>query len=572
MLKRSRRDNLTQSDKNQGISYRAVWLLVAFFALLWGTSTYLLIRLYNTTSVAWVLLALSLIGGLGLVVVCAIRSFRVQTRMNKELQESKKLLESRVQERTSELESTNQEMLSHILKRKQVQKALYQHSQILSSITDTILIISKEKKIIYANSTACEMYGDGSPESLIGKSCHDSLRGFVEACVDCVVDKAMSFGKTHKVVTTWRGRDGKEIWVYNSAFPYYDDEGGLVGAIMLSTDYTAQKEIENELKKAKQEAEAASEAKSDFLARMSHEIRTPMYGILGTLELVLDGELKPEQRDMLLTSKFSAEALQGILNDILDFSKIEARKIDLESRIFSPTSVVESVLGTMAIKAQEKGLELISDIKPDVPAALVGDPYRLRQILLNLLGNAVKFTEKGEIVISALRRNYSGKKLFMEFIVSDTGIGIRPEKLGTIFDPFAQAEGFISRTFGGTGLGLAICGTLTEIMGGKIWVESEAGKGSTFHFSIPFGLTEEIQPLEDVFCSDSHDVPALVVDDNPTNRRILVENLTRWGFCVEEAEDAEKAIEKITIADSANRSYGLMLIDYQLPGMSGAEL
>ena len=216
---------------------------------------------------AWVVLASTLIGGLGLMVVYVIRSFRIQTRMNHDLQEAKKLLESRVQERTSELESTNQQMLCHIMERKQVQKDLYQHSQILASITDTILIVSKEKKIVYANSTAREVYGDGTEESLIGKTCHEALKGFAEACSDCVIDNAISLSKPDKVVTTWLGKDGKELWVYNTAFPYYDDEGGLVGAIILSTDYSAQKEIENELNKAKHEAEAASQAKSDFLAR-----------------------------------------------------------------------------------------------------------------------------------------------------------------------------------------------------------------------------------------------------------------------------------------------------------------
>jgi PAS domain S-box-containing protein len=521
---------------------------------------------------AWVVLALALTGGLGLMVVYVLRSFRIQTRMNLELQEAKKLLESRVKERTCELESTNQEMLRHIMERKQFQKELYQHSQILASITDTILIVSKEKKIVYANSTACEIYGDGTQESLIGKSCHEALKGLAGPCQDCVIDNVMSSGKPHKVVTTWLGKDGKELWVYNSAFPYYDNEGALIGSIMLSTDYSAQKEIENQLNHAKQQAEAASQAKSDFLARMSHEIRTPMYGILGTLELVLDGDLKPEQRDLLHTSKFSAEALQGILNDILDFSKIESRKIDLENKIFSPVSVVESILGIMAAKAQEKNLELVSDIKPDVPAALVGDPYRLRQILLNLVGNAIKFTEKGEVVIHIFRRNYSGDKLFIEFVVTDTGIGIRPEKLETIFDPFAQAEGFISRTFGGTGLGLAICSTLVEIMGGRIWVESDIGQGSSFHLSIPFGITENIQPLEKINPQEFGDIIALVVDDNPTNRRILLENLTGWGMSAEEAPDAEQALEKISLAESGNRPYGLMLLDYQLPGMSGVEL
>ncbi len=520
----------------------------------------------------WGLLIFSLMGGLGLMLVYVYRSFYVQNQMNSELQEAKELLETRIHERTSELEAANDELASEITERQQSQEKLYQQAQILASITDTILIISTDKKIIYGNATACELFGDGSEQSIIGRDCYEMLREVGDICDDCLLDLMISEERPYKKVTIWHNKGGSELWVYNTAFPYRDDQGHLLGAIVLSTDYSAQKEIEIALNRAKEHAEAASKAKSDFLARMSHEIRTPMYGILGTLELALDGELKAEQRDLLLTAKFSAEALQGILNDILDFSKIEARKIDLEEKIFSPLTVVESVFDTLAVRVQEKGLELVSDVKPEIPVAMIGDPFRLRQILLNLVGNAVKFTDHGEILISVFRKQRLRNQLWLEFVVSDTGIGVNPDKLKTIFDPFAQAEGFISRTFGGTGLGLAISSSLVNIMGGEIWADSVPGKGSSFHFSIPLKIVDDLQPLEEEYCTDPSDVRVLVVDDNPTNRRILVENLARWGLCADEAPDAEQALLSLSHAQAEQRPYHLILLDQRLPGMSGLEL
>ena len=520
----------------------------------------------------WGLLVFSLLGGLGVMLLYVYRSFHVQNKMNSELHEAKELLETRIHERTSELEAANDELASEIRERRQSQAKLYQQAQILASITDSIVIISRDKRIVYANATACELFGDGREESVIGKHCHEIFKEFDETCDELMLDLMNLEKGQYKKVTFWRDKNGKERWLYNTAFPYCDDHGDSLGAIVLSSDYSAQKEIEMALSNAKEHAEAASKAKSDFLARMSHEIRTPMYGILGTLELVLDDELKTEQRDLLLTAKFSAEALQGILNDILDFSKIEARKIDLEEKIFSVLTVVETVLDVMAPKAREKGLEMVSDVKPDVPATLIGDPFRLRQILLNLVGNAIKFTNKGEVVISVVRKQRLRDQLWLEFVVSDTGIGVNPDKLKIIFDPFAQAEGFISRTFGGTGLGLAISSSLVNIMGGEIWVHSLPAQGSSFHFSIPLKIAEVVQSLEEEYCVDSSDVRVLVVDDNPTNRRILVENLTRLGLCTDEAQDAEQALSSLAQAQAEQRPYQLMLLDQRLPGTSGLEL
>ncbi len=272
--------------------------------------------------------------------------------------------------------------------------------------------------------------------------------------------------RPHKSVTNYFDHEGKEVWVFNTCFPYYDDQNNPVGSILLSTDYTSQKETEVALQKAKDKAEEASLAKTDFLARMSHEIRTPLYGILGTLDLVLDTDLGGEQRELLLTAKFSADGLQGILTDVLDFSKVEAGCVALEERPFSLWSVVESVADTFAVRAYAKDVEFICDIGPDVPGMLLGDELRLRQILMNLVGNAVKFTDHGEITVRVSAGETLPDSVGVTFVISDTGIGIPSGKLQTVFDPFSQAEGFISRTYGGTGLGLPIAKSLVELMGG----------------------------------------------------------------------------------------------------------
>lgn len=377
-------------------------------------------------------------------------------------------------------------------------------------------------------------------------------------------------GKRYATIEEHTTPEGESLYVEVRKTPLLDSKGRCIGVQGIFWDVTDRIRIEKEREEAKRAAEAANQAKSEFLANMSHEIRTPLNGVFGMTELLLETELSDEQREYLNMIRESGELLLTVINDILDFSKIEAGRLDLEREPFELREVLGDTIKTLSLRAHHKGLELACRIDPAAPEFVVGDSTRLRQVITNLVGNAIKFTERGEVVLDVTCEQKSAEQARLRFAVRDTGVGVPPEKLSRIFDAFEQADASTTRRYGGTGLGLSISSKLVNLMGGEMGVESEVNNGSTFFFSATFPIahpcagTAPVEPVETI-----RGMRVLVVDDNETHRRILEEMLVNWGLQPTLAEDGPSALRLLR---DCSRSFRFALIDAHMPGMDGFDL
>ncbi len=454
---------------------------------------------------------------------------------------------------------------------------------LLESTGEAVYGVDNQGECTFCNQALLRLLGYASQGELLGRNIHDVIHhtsrgGAAIVREACSMQRELQSRRKFHIPEEllWRSNGTSfdaELWCH----PLFED-GERRGAVVTFVDITERKKVQQALQQAKEDAEAANRAKSDFLANMSHEIRTPMNGILGMTTLALETNLDAEQRDYLSMVKSSGESLLTLLNDILDLSKIEAGKLDLEIADMSVEDCIEEALEPLALRAQQKGIELVWNVGRDIPEVVRGDSTRLRQVFINLVGNALKFTNQGQVAIYGRHAGTTEGGLMLEFTVSDTGIGIAEEKRKKIFEAFAQADMSTSRRYGGTGLGLSICERLVNLMGGRIWVESEEGRGSEFHFTMKVfweAAKEKLRlPAEETrqpkIKSTARRV--LVIGHNPVNRELLERLLPRWHMKAVEAASAKDALVLLTRAQARGEVFSAIMIDKDMPSPGGLAL
>ncbi|WP_332813105.1 PAS domain-containing hybrid sensor histidine kinase/response regulator [Ramlibacter sp.] len=442
-------------------------------------------------------------------------------------------------------------------------------TSLINSIPDPIFFKDMDGVYLGSNAAHCRRHGR-TLEQTLGRTCED-INPPRRAAAIRLRDNATLATMQPRLTEEWvELADGREVLYETLTAPMWDQHGRPIGLLGVSRDITGRKRAEEELRAAKEAAEAATRSKSDFLANMSHEIRTPMNAIIGLSHLVLKTELGPRQRDYLLKVQSAGQHLLRVINDILDFSKVEVGKLELERGEFDLEELLDTTSSLLADSAERKGLELVIEVDPAVPRLLQGDSLRLGQVLLNLAGNAVKFTERGEVAIGVAVRERQGAEVLLEFRVQDTGIGLSSHQRARLFRSFSQADMSITRTHGGTGLGLAISKRLAELMGGEIGVESESGQGSTFWFTARLGVgtrqARELLPQPDL-----RGRRALVVDDSFHARAALVDLLQEMTFEVSEAAGGLDAIDAVRTAAIEGHPFDLVYLDWRMPGIDGLD-
>jgi len=482
-------------------------------------------------------------------------------RTDEALRQSHVELERRVIQRTTALAAADDEL----------QHERYLLASLMNHLPHAIYFKDSQSRFLRINRNLAESFRLADPADAIGRSDADFFFG--EHADQARDDEAQIIRTGVPIIAKEEEElwpDGRTTWVASTKLPLYDESGAIVGTFGISYDITAMKQADAALRTAKEAAEAASQAKSTFLANMSHEIRTPLNAIIGMTELVLDTPLAPRQRDFLTSVHDSGEALLGLVNDLLDFSRIEAGKCVLEPVPFDLWQSLGDTLKSFAVRAHRQGLELAYQIQPDVPRYVVGDYNRLRQVLVNLLGNAIKFTEAGEVFLELRCDAPPGATADLHFVVADTGIGIPQEKQAAIFEMFEQVDSSLTRRRGGTGLGLTIASRLVNVMNGRIWVESQPGKGSRFHVTLTLDVAPAAPPrAAAVEPAQVRGLRVLGVDDHATNRRILDETLRRWQVAVDVVSDAATALDRLRHAEEHPPAYQLLITDAHMPDCDG---